>query len=70
MNQLKTILKLKRTLSPITLKPLGYREIGRIIGLSPQGVKNQVETVKGCCPMCLQTLTKDNNFSAGKSSQK
>jgi len=55
MSHLRTILKLKRTLSPQGL-PLGYREIGRILGVSHTWAKHQVRERKNCCPQCLRPL--------------
>jgi hypothetical protein len=55
------ILKLKRTLSPKTLGPMGWREIGERLKLTPMGARYRVRKIladkkKPCCPQCLQPL--------------
>ncbi len=60
MIELKTILKLKRTLSPKTLSPMNYREIAKLAEVTPAGVhyavKSQLPDMHKRCPQCLQEL--------------
>jgi len=62
MIELKTILKLKRTLSTKTLGPMGWREIAPKIGLkSGQLAQYHAKRALGDgaahrCPTCLQEL--------------
>jgi hypothetical protein len=60
---LKTILKLKRTLSPETLSPMGWREIGKRIGLTGPGAhyltRSKLPDIHKRCPQCLRRLEKD-----------
>lgn len=55
---LKTILKLKRTLSPTTLGPMGWREIGQRIGKTGMGARYLAREAmnKPHCPCCLRGL--------------
>lgn len=65
MPLLKTILKLKRTLSPLTLSPMGWREIAGRIGmksaqLAQYHARKEMAGEK-ChrCPTCLQKLAEE-----------
>lgn len=58
---LKTILKLKRTLSPTTLGPMGWREIGQRIGKTAMGARYLAREAmkKPHCPSCLRSLERE-----------
>jgi hypothetical protein len=59
---LPTILKLKRTMSPVTLQPLSYREIGAKVGMTGANVSHHVlknKLTTGACPTCLRKLEKE-----------
>lgn len=70
---LQEILRLKKTLSPKTLGPFNYKEIGERLGLTKQGVHHHVKKLlkdkdKPVCPSCLQPIekhatTKNDNTS-------
>ena len=56
---LASILDLKKT-ADATGKPMGYREIGQRLKLSPMGVKYHTRELKGRCPCCLRKLEKES----------
>lgn len=62
---LKVILKLKRTMSPTMAGPMGWREIGKRLGMSPMGPRWHARDVLAdpCrCPSCLRKLEKQETI--------
>lgn len=57
-------MKLKRTQDPLTLAPMGYREIGKRIGKTGAGARYLArEALKQpCCPACLRPLEVEPNL--------
>lgn len=59
---LKTILKLKRTMNPQMPGPMGWREIGRRLGMTQMGARYHARKIVAdpCrCPHCLRKLDKE-----------
>lgn len=61
-SMLDAILKLKRTLVPGTPGPMGWREIGRRLGMSGQLAHHHSKKIKDRdkrCPTCLRKLERE-----------
>lgn len=61
---LETIMQLKRTATPQFPGPMGWREIGRRLGMSGQGAQWHARKLlkdpkHPRCPCCLQKLLKE-----------
>jgi hypothetical protein len=66
----RTILKLKKTATPQFPGPMGWREIGRRLGMSGPGARFHAEKILADnqhprCPSCLQELELEKTKNAG-----